>query len=73
MFFFQARKGIRDLVRSRGLGEVYKRRYKSCILLNMFLYILHTTWYTICLLYTFDAAAEKTGSYTAGSLTLIKN
>ena len=31
LFFFQAEDGIRDLVRSRGLGDVYKRqgRYSS--------------------------------------------
>ena len=30
-FFFQAEDGIRDLVRSRGLGDVYKRQllYKA--------------------------------------------
>ena len=27
-FFFQAEDGIRDLVRSRGLGDVYKRQIK---------------------------------------------
>ena len=27
-FFFQAEDGIRDLVRSRGLGDVYKRQGK---------------------------------------------
>ena len=26
MFFFQAKDGIRDLVRSLGLGDVYKRQ-----------------------------------------------
>ena len=26
-FFFQAEDGIRDLVRSRGLGDVYKRQH----------------------------------------------
>ena len=26
IFFFQAEDGIRDLVRSRGLGDVYKRQ-----------------------------------------------
>ena len=26
LFFFQAEGGIRDLVRSRGLGDVYKRQ-----------------------------------------------
>ena len=28
-FFFQAEDGIRDLVRSRGLGDVYKRQAKK--------------------------------------------
>ena len=30
-FFFQAEDGIRDLVRSRGLGDVYKRQLKEVI------------------------------------------
>ena len=30
-FFFQAEDGIRDLVRSRGLGDVYKRQTQSCM------------------------------------------
>ena len=29
LFFFQAEDGIRDLVRSRGLGDVYKRQLSS--------------------------------------------
>ena len=29
-FFFQAEDGIRDLVRSRGLGDVYKRQCPDC-------------------------------------------
>mgnify|MGYP002683038643 CR=1 FL=1 len=29
-FFFQAEDGIRDLVRSRGLGDVYKRQILHC-------------------------------------------
>ena len=29
-FFFQAEDGIRDLVRSRGLGDVYKRQEGGC-------------------------------------------
>ena len=28
-FFFQAEDGIRDLVRSRGLGDVYKRQIST--------------------------------------------
>ena len=31
-FFFQAEDGIRDLVRSRGLGDVYKRQRKNVLL-----------------------------------------
>ena len=31
MFFLQAEDGIRDLVRSRGLGDVYKRQVKQGI------------------------------------------
>ena len=30
IFFFQAEDGIRDLVRSRGLGDVYKRQEGAC-------------------------------------------
>ena len=29
LFFFQAEDGIRDLVRSRGLGDVYKRQVQG--------------------------------------------
>ena len=29
IFFFQAEDGIRDLVRSRGLGDVYKRQLQT--------------------------------------------
>ena len=29
LFFFQAEDGIRDLVRSRGLGDVYKRQVEQ--------------------------------------------
>ena len=30
VFIFQAEDGIRDLVRSRGLGDVYKRQEEDC-------------------------------------------
>ena len=30
VFFFEAEDGIRDLVRSRGLGDVYKRQLYRC-------------------------------------------
>ena len=32
-FFFQAEDGIRDLVRSRGLGDVYKRQFHNSLFL----------------------------------------
>ena len=32
VFFFQAEDGIRDLVRSRGLGDVYKRQLWTTVL-----------------------------------------
>ena len=34
LFFFQAEDGIRDLVRSRGLGDVYKRQSTNLAELN---------------------------------------
>ena len=34
-FFFQAEDGIRDLVRSRGLGDVYKRQRLVCGILGL--------------------------------------
>ena len=37
VFFFQAEDGIRDLVRSRGLGDVYKRQ--GCISDTLFINI----------------------------------
>ena len=33
VFFFQAEDGIRDLVRSRGLGDVYKRQSKNFVMI----------------------------------------
>ena len=84
IFFCQAEDGIRDLVRSRGLGDVYKRQ------------ILHTRMKTqgseknnannhplfskngiaivhngICLLYTSDAADERS-SVDLGGRRIIK-
>ena len=37
IFFFQAEDGIRDLVRSRGLGDVYKRQLQGVITLVLVL------------------------------------
>ena len=33
-FFFQAEDGIRDLVRSRGLGDVYKRQNLNSVMIG---------------------------------------
>ena len=41
-FFFQAEDGIRDLVRSRGLGDVYKRQLVALFVLAYAL--LHWLW-----------------------------
>ena len=35
-FFFQAEDGIRYLVRSRGLGDVYKRQYLTCTIIQQY-------------------------------------
>ena len=37
IFFFQAEDGIRDLVRSRGLGDVYKRQLSVSALPDRFM------------------------------------
>ena len=55
VFFFQAEDGIRDLVRSRGLGDVYKRQ-----LLNKKVYYNQILSETILLF--IDAASKKTGA-----------
>ena len=84
LFFFQAEDGIRDLVRSRGLGDVYKRQSE---------YTIRTIaprlpfadrswtqkknlgsawlWYGCCLLYTSDAADERS-SVDLGGRRIIK-
>ena len=35
-FFFQAEDGIRDVERSRGLGDVYKRQSDTCVKVCVF-------------------------------------
>ena len=83
-FFFQAEDGIRDLVRSRGLGDVYKRqRLAGDIKLNEQFGIPYAAeWATqddyadnpnnySCLLYTSDAADERS-SVDLGGRRIIK-
>ena len=71
-FFFQAEDGIRDLVRSRGLGDVYKRQTDlfgvNCLRLCRGVRGFPLTKACLgtlgaggvgCLLYTSDAADER--------------
>ena len=82
-FFFQAEDGIRDLVRSRGLGDVYKRQILE--MLPIFQRISRVgimprllpgrPWPghrgSACLLYTSDAADERS-SVDLGGRRIIK-
>ena len=83
-FFFQAEDGIRDLVRSRGLGDVYKRQPEAHLLRRTdgvaLLYpgMTHSIHgesesgkSMICLLYTSDAADERS-SVDLGGRRIIK-
>ena len=84
VFFFQAEDGIRDLVRSRGLGDVYKRqsymsiqdlraafRYRVArhFIIGPFLFVWGRP--RTCLLYTSDAADERS-SVDLGGRRIIK-
>ena len=83
-FFFQAEDGIRDLVRSRGLGDVYKRQEVD----REHYYVQECYWGAFsrsvilptstiaekaaaCLLYTSDAADERS-SVDLGGRRIIK-
>ena len=83
-FFFQAEDGIRYLVRSRGLGDVYKRQVvldaretMQSKELELFAYLdkLQINYIVvvnkICLLYTSDAADERS-SVDLGGRRIIK-
>ena len=84
MFFFQAEDGIRDLVRSRGLGDVYKRQVLTIVFWKepemsgdavvrpdgrISLPLLDEI--RACLLYTSDAADERS-SVDLGGRRIIK-
>ena len=83
-FFFQAEDGIRDLVRSRGLGDVYKRQAttnapgnpsaRPISLTGRDTHLMTPcTSMTLCacLLYTSDAADERS-SVDLGRRRIIK-
>ena len=84
VFFFQAEDGIRDLVRSRGLGDVYKRQLHLVIVDNgrsehlgrpefreALACIRCGACLNTCLLYTSDAADERS-SVDLGGRRIIK-
>ena len=83
-FFFQAEDGIRDLVRSRGLGDVYKRQDQLGVEMNLFRFVKSIGLTPLvcgnikglqdpyrCLLYTSDAADERS-SVDLGGRRIIK-
>ena len=83
-FFVQAEDGIRYLVRSRGLGDVYKRqridrerllgdrkRGGNWKIRAEAGKVFNRTWFKICLLYTSDAADERS-SVDLGGRRIIK-
>ena len=79
VFFFQAEDGIRDLVRSRGLGDVYKRQagafgaqlfhgdhFDPKLIDDGLLLGLVVAQGDDCLLYTSDAADERSSGDLGG-------
>ena len=84
LFFFQAEGGIRDLVRSRGLGDVYKRQATNSSLRSRRRRAANAPppspgpvpagskpVIKACLLYTSDAADERS-SVDLGGRRIIK-
>ena len=84
IFLFQAEDGIRYLVRSRGLGDVYKRqdffkvRWTNLFVIfpchftsSDFSFGNHYPGIIVCLLYTSDAADERS-SVDLGGRRIIK-
>ena len=83
-FFFQAEDGIRDLVRSRGLGDVYKRQIarkkglhrvdaeiEQVAIFGKKIAPFGKKQVKSCLLYTSDAADERS-SVDLGGRRIIK-
>ena len=84
VFVFQAEDGIRDLVRSRWLGDVYKRQVRSSNVCfgddaidaarrtgRSRLFVCRQVRIRTCLLYTSDAADERS-SVDLGGRRIIK-
>ena len=68
VFFFQAEDGIRDLVRSRGLGDVYKRQIFGYIIFIM--NWRRQGWLNLYLHYEFAKIRQKLGPVSYTHLTL---
>ena len=64
VFFFQAEDGIRDLVRSRGLGDVYKRQTMPLVIEAPLLFMPSRT-----MLFRTVEAATLPGIYAPVSYT----
>ena len=84
LFLFQAEDGIRDLVRSRGLGDVYKRQLQDSVAARSHAEAEAAAQRLraqqehearerdkLCLLYTSDAADERS-SVDLGGRRIIK-
>ena len=63
-FFFQAEDGIRDLVRSRGLGDVYKRQVLATFDLGFRRAALRLIPLSFLVRLGFGAGGEEPVSYT---------
>ena len=85
IFFFQAEDGIRDLVRSRGLGDVYKRQAQDhagafgveravrvAVVGQRLVGNRDRPLLAFCLLYTSDAADERSSVDLGGRRILTK-
>ena len=74
-FFFQAEDGIRDLVRSRGLGDVYKRQIVPVIIsastLGLFAYVAGHSGIASYLQITHVQGASELAPVAATILSLI--
>ena len=67
-FFFQAEDGIRDLVRSRGLGDVYKRQVQGTLPYEI---LLNGSSWGLALDHAFQVTGLGAGAYTIQILSLI--
>ena len=72
IFFFQAEDGIRILVRSRGLGDVFKRKVAAIAPQYPETNFVPVDLCWVCLLYPFDVADDRPCVGSGVFLTLKK-